>query len=326
MIVLVTDKERLRLLFLVIVLALGLAQAKQGWYYLISPASGGRNLNDVPFLGDNNGVAVGMLMLVPVTVYLAQTTAHKWAQRFYWFLLIGCLFRALSTYSRGGFLACAVLAGMYICRARQKVRMLLGLFAIVLVVLPALPAAFWERMGTIQTYEEDTSATGRLHFWSVAIKMANAHPLFGTGFDAYNTAYNAYDTSEGEYGRGRSVHSSFFGILGELGYVGLAIYLTILFFAFRSCRQVRKQAMQGMIPEHLGKSAIALEASLTAFFVGGSFVPFQYNEMVWHFLGLTIVLTRLADQYHLQEEWEESPQANVDAPQDSIVLSLGATT
>ena len=27
-----------------------------------------------------------------------------------------------------------------------------------------------------------------------------------------------------------------------------------------------------------------------AFMVGGSFVPFQYNEMVWHVLGITMAL------------------------------------
>ena len=53
---------------------------------------------------------------------------------------------------------------------------------------------------------------------AVAIRMANAHPLFGIGHNAYNTAYNAYDFSKGAYGSGRSVHSSFFGILAELGY------------------------------------------------------------------------------------------------------------
>ena len=124
-------------------------------------------------------------MLVPLVAYLAQTTTHKWGQRFYWFLLIGCLFRALTTYSRGGFLACLALGGMYLCRTRQKVRFLLGLCVLVMIVLPALPSTFWERMGTIQTYDEDTSATGRLHFWAVAVRMANAHPLLGVGYNAY---------------------------------------------------------------------------------------------------------------------------------------------
>jgi probable O-glycosylation ligase (exosortase A-associated) len=323
MVVLVTDLARLRLLFLVMVLALGLLQAKQGWYYLVSPPSWGSNTNPIPFLGDNNGVAVGMLMLVPLAAYLAQTTEYKWAQRFYWFLLIGCLFRALSTYSRGGFLACAALGGMYLFRTRQKTRALLGILVILIVVLPALTTAFWERMGTIQTYEEDTSATSRLHFWAVAVKMANTHPLLGVGHNAYNAAYDTFDLSQGEYGSGRSVHSSWFGVLAELGYVGMVLYAAILWGAFRRCQRVRRQAARGLVPVELEKSAMALEGALTVFVVGGSFVPFQYNEMLWHVIGLTIVLARLPHQYRLQAEWGESPQELVHSPMDFSMSSVG---
>src|SRR5262245_3621544 len=57
---LVTDERRLRLTFLMIAFSLALEAAKQGWVeLLIHP--GAQNLNIHPTLGDNNGVAVGML-------------------------------------------------------------------------------------------------------------------------------------------------------------------------------------------------------------------------------------------------------------------------
>lgn len=294
MIVLVTDFSRFRLVVLVMVFALAF-EAKQGWYYLLYPPNwGGGNPNPIPFLGDNNGVAVGMLMLVPVIHFLGQTTSRPWGKRFYQFLLVGSLFRAISTFSRGGFMTCIGLGIIYVFRSRQKVRGLIGVGVLLVIVLMALPDSFWARMNTIKTYEEDSSATGRLHFWHVATLMAHANPLFGVGFNAYNPSYDTYDDSPSEYGTGRSVHSSYFGILAELGYVGLILYLAILFQAFRSCHRVRKQAAKAMIPMELGLAATALEASLTAFVIGGSFVPFQYSEMLWHFIGLTIVLQKLA--------------------------------
>ena len=308
-VVLITDMTRFRLLLLVMVFALGLEQAKQGWYYLLAPANWG-NVNPIPFLGDNNGVAVGMLMLVPIVAYLARTTQHTWARWGYWLLLVGCLFRALTTFSRGGFLACAALGGVYLLRTRHKLRLLVGMIAIAVLVLLALPDAFWARMGTIQTYEEDDSAMGRLHFWEVAIAMANVNPLLGIGHNAYNVAYDTYDFSMGEYGRGRSVHSSFFGILAETGYLGFVLFAVILMFAFRSCSRVRRHAARGRIPGELGHGAIALEASLVVFVVGGMFLPFQYNEMFWHFIGLTIVLQQLANQDMVAPR--ASPSSGVD--------------
>jgi putative inorganic carbon (hco3(-)) transporter len=150
------------------------------------------------------------------------------------------LFRALSTYSRGDFLAACFLGSMYWLHSRKKIRSLVVLLVMLVIVVPQLPDAFWGRMQTIQTYQEeqDDSALGRLHFWQVALRMAEAHSILGVGFNAYNRAYNHYDFSEGRYGRSRSVHSSFFGVLAELGYGGLALFALILLAAFRSCQRV----------------------------------------------------------------------------------------
>jgi putative inorganic carbon (HCO3(-)) transporter len=310
MVVLVTDTARFRLILLVMAFALGLEQAKQGLFYLVFPPDwGSGNPNPVAFLGDNNGVAVGMLMLVPIIGFLAQTTQRTWVRRFYGLFLVGVLFRALTTYSRGGFLACLGMGGVYWLRSKRKLRFLLSMVVLMAIVIPALPTSYWDRIDTIQTYEEDKSSTGRLHFWQVAVRMANASPLFGVGFIAYNAAYDTYDFSQGEYETGRSVHSSFFGILAELGYVGLVLYGTILFSAFRSCQRVRKLAARNLIPADLGYGAAALEASLTAFLIGGFFIPFQYTEMLWHFIGLTIVLGHLADPYRAQRESEPGSEA-----------------
>jgi probable O-glycosylation ligase (exosortase A-associated) len=297
-VVLTTDLKRFRLLLLVIILGLGLEQARQGWYYLLLHP-GSMNMNPVPFLGDNNGVGAGMVMLVPIIAYIARTTPHVWIRRGYGLLIVGCLYRALSTYSRGAFLACAAMGGVYLLRSRQELRALAGIVVIVTIVLPVLPDAFWARMDTIQTYEEDDSATGRLHFWEVALAMADANPWFGVGFNAYKDAYNTYDFSHGEYGKGRSVHSSFFGVLADTGYMGFVLWMAILVSAFWSCYWIQKHAARESLPVELTHGAVALEASLVAFVVSGSFLPGQYGEMFWHFIGITIVLQQLADQHRV---------------------------
>ncbi len=296
-VVLVVDFSKMRLLLLVMVSSLGFEAAKQGWVYLIT-SPGWANPNDNPFLGDNNGVAVGMLMLVPVIALLSQTTHRRWTQPFYWFLLIGLLYRALSTYSRGGFLAVIALAASYWLRSHHRLRTLLGIVIVTTLVLPTLPDAFWNRMSTILTYEEDDdrSALGRFHMWKVAIEMAKANPVLGVGYNAYNEAYDDYDFSKGEYGLKRSVHNSFLGALAELGYPGAVLYGLILFSAFRSCCSLRRLAKKDPSLLELGQCAIALETSLVVFLVGGFFVILQYNEMLWHFIGITIVLERLAVQ------------------------------
>ena len=288
-----TEKD-LRLVLTVIAVSLGFEAVKQGWAQLILNP-GARNLNPVPFLGDNNLVAVGMAMLIPIIAALAETSTG-WRKRAFQFANIGVFYRAISTYSRGGFLSIAAVGAIQFWRSSHKLKTVAAIVLVAALVAPVLPTEFWDRMSTITapSDERDESTQGRLHFWAVAIAMANDRPFVGVGHRGYERAYNTYDWTEGQYLTNRAVHSAWFGVLGDLGYTGLILFIAIVFLSFRACRRVRKAAQRGELPATMGPYAVALESSLAAFVVGGSFVSFQYSEMLWHFFALTIALERVA--------------------------------
>jgi probable O-glycosylation ligase (exosortase A-associated) len=295
MFVLIDDFQKFRICVLIIVLSLSFEASKQGWYYLLT-SPGWPNPNPLPFLGDNNGVAVGMLMLIPSIVLLAQTTQRSWIRPFYWIILIGILYRAISTFSRGGFIACIFMTLLFWIYSSQRIRLLLIILPFSLIIGLSLPDTFWDRMSTITTYQEDNdpSALGRLHYWEVASIMAQNNPILGIGFNAFNDAYDRYDFSKGRYGFNRSVHNSFFGVLAELGYVGLALYLLILALALMSCHHVIRMARDHRELSDFAASARAFEISLIVFIIGGSFLAFQYFEMLWHYITLCYILEYLA--------------------------------
>ena len=294
--VLVVDLGRYRQLVLVITLSLGFEGARQALASLIfSPGS--PNYNAIPYLGDNNGVAVGMLMLVPMFWYLSVTTELGGRRFFYRVGLFGVLYRALSTYSRGAFLSTLALAGVSWFYSRRKFPVFLGIVFCAALVLPIMPSQFWDRMRTIQTYEqeEESSAVSRIYFWKLAIQMADDRPFLGVGTNSYIPSYDAYDTTGGAYGLSRAVHSSWFGILADLGYLGAFLYVWILAMAMGNCRRTMKVARQ-FGDESLRRPAVALQASLVVFLVGGTFLQLQYLEMLWHFIGLSIVLRRFSEE------------------------------
>lgn len=294
--ILVTTEHRMRLVLLVIAVSLGFEGAKQGWAQMILNP-GAVNTNSLPLLGDNNGVAVGMLMLVPIFTMLAATAPGKierYAERV---LLVGVLYRAISTYSRGGFLAAGALALVYLARARRKLVGAIAIGVVATIVLWVLPAEFWDRMSTIGTavdapQDEDTdvSIRGRLHFWQVAQEMAKDRPVAGVGFNAFNQMYDRYDFSLGAFGQHRSVHSAWFGVMAEIGYPGFVIFTLLIVRALLICWKARRIAKRHPHLSRLGAYGTALEASLIVFIVGGAFVPAQYSEMLWHLLGLSIAL------------------------------------
>ena len=306
----------LRLVLIVITLSLGLEAAKQGWAQLVLNP-GAKNDNGVPFLGDNNLVAVGMAMLLPVVGALAATSTGWW-RRGLQFLSVGVLYRAISTYSRGGFLSIGVVAATWFWRSPNKLRSLAAVVIVAALVLPVLPPAFWDRMSTITATGDarDDSAESRLHFWRVAVAMANDRPWTGVGHRGYEPAYNRYDWTNGEYYTNRAVHSAWFGVLGDLGYPGLVLFVLIVLGSLRSCRQVRRAAARGEVPAELGRYAIAFETALIAFCVGGSFVSFHYNEMLWHYFALTIALERVAVHAMAAERARQEPALDAAAPSD----------
>jgi len=286
----VTDERRFRLMLIVIALSLGFEAAKQGLAQLaLNP--GGKNFNST-WLGDENLTAVGMFMLVPILVVLGKTSKVKWQVWMWRVLAVGVIYRGISTYSRGGFVACGAVMLFYIWRTPNRVRSLLAIALVAMLIVPALPDAYWNRMDTIDTKEDqrDASSEGRVHFWRVAVLMADANPILGVGHNAYNAAYDAYDTSRGQYGENRSVHSAWFGMLSELGYPGLMVFIMSIAMAFLACWRTRRLAAALPDGRDLLYYSLALECSLVAFMVGGSFVPFQYNEMMWHVLGITMAL------------------------------------
>ncbi len=309
-----TTLKNFRLILLVIGLSLGFEGAKQGWAQLVLNP-GGTNNNDMYALGDNNGVAIGMLMLVPILTAVAATASARWQRLVFQFMAIGVVYRALSTYSRGGFLAAIALGLVYIFRSQRRVPALAGVILAAVIILPVLPTAFWDRMSTIETPEEvtDASAVSRLHFWHVATLMANRNPVVGVGHNVYNLAYDEYDDAEGHFGVRKSVHSAWFGVAAELGYPGLLLFVAQIVLAFAACRRA-KQAAALSGQNDFAKFAFAIEGSLVAFCVGGTFIPFQYTEMVWHVIGLSIALNAAAAAALVQKRAPEAEAWQLGAP------------
>jgi putative inorganic carbon (HCO3(-)) transporter len=293
--ILITTESDFRIVIMVIALSLGFEAGKQGWaQLLLNP--GAKNDNPVPFLGDNNLVAVGMSMLLPIVGALGAASTG-WIKRGFQFLSIGVLYRAISTYSRGGMLAVSAVGAMYFWRSPNKLRTIVAFAIAVAVIVPVLPQAYWDRMSTIGATtgeEQDESQTGRLHFWKVATSMAFDRPLVGVGFRGYEPNYNDYDFSAAAYGANRAVHSSWFAVLAESGFPGFVLFVAIFGSSLWACRRIRGMARRGEIGETMGRYAIGMESALAAFAVGGSFVSYQYNEMLWHFFALSMALEHVA--------------------------------
>lgn len=119
---------------------------------------------------------------------------------------------------------------------------LLGLvFAGTIYVVPALGGTISDRYATLSEYQSEETWAGRWEIWDAAFRMMFSHPLrpfvgVGVGnFPYVAPTYSSFAASMNyEQGEGAATtHNIFLSIASELGLVGLALFLGVLFLAFR---------------------------------------------------------------------------------------------
>jgi O-antigen ligase len=154
-------------------------------------------------------------------------------------------------------------------------------------------------MSTIETYNADSSAMGRIKVWEWTLGYVGDHPL-GGGFDAYlhnrilgvSTEGVTQYLPEGQLG-GKAFHSIYFEVLGEQGIPGFAMYFMMvglaLFKLIRLKRTWRDDPGMGWV----SGLANAMLTSIVVILAGGSFVGIAYQPYMFYMLSLTVAL----DQY-----------------------------
>lgn len=237
------------------------------------------------FVGDGNDLAWSLVIAAPLSIFLVVSSKGikgkvMWALAFV-FLALG----VVGTQSRGASLAASIsLLYLWLAVAKRKTVGMIAIAALAALLVAVAPPQYFDRMGTIATYEEDTSATNRIRAWRRATEMAVDNPVFGVGAGSFNSAYGKYyrDVESGDTARWISPHSIYFKVLGEYGFVGLAVFLGILFSTwklnYRSARQLRELAGDeswiAVWPMYLNASLLAFAAAGT--FLGGVNYPHRF--------------------------------------------------
>jgi len=250
---------------------------------------------------DNNGWALAIVMILPFLVVAGQNSSPRWLRWFWWAAVAPSMYTVISTFSRAGFLAAITAVIVYAALQRRFVVALTTVAVVgwlAYLVVP-MPKGYFDRLETIQTYREvgEDSALSRLHFWRVAVEMVKDRPL-GVGIRNYDSAYDRYDFSGGRFGTGRSVHSSHFQVLAEIGVAGIVIWISLFGYALFACVKIRSRSRHPALAESDQRfyftMANALMVSMCGFLVGGAFIALALNDLTWLTFALVAALDRLS--------------------------------
>lgn len=256
------------------------------------------------FIEGNNEIALALIMVVPLMIYLVPMIANKWGKRAMWFSAGLCVLAALGSYSRGAALALAAMLGFLWLKSQEKVKLGVLLVLLAPLALVFMPEQWHSRIDTINTYEQDSSAMGRINAWKMAMNLAADRPLYGGGFEIYNNQiFSRYAPVPDDV---HAAHSIYFQVLGEHGYVGLTLFLLLYLVVWRNGSWVISHAKKIPELEWATRLVRMLQVSLIGFMVGGAFLSLAYFDVPYYIM-VIMVATRLLVAQTLKERAARLP-------------------
>ncbi len=296
---LINNRFRLHAMIWVMVLSCAYFAMRGGLFTVLS--GGAYRVWGPPetFHGDNNGIAVTFLMILPLLRYLQIQNENRFAWVCFLIAQVLTLFAVFGTMSRGALVALAAMTLYLLIRSRR-----FGTFALIVaagaLAFYLMPENMKERQATTVSYQQDASAMGRLTMWKFAIDVASERPLIGGGFNIfYDNATRLRllpRNAEGVQDQGRAAHSNYFEVLGEHGYVGLALYLAIFFTAFFTAERTMRKARKRPDTKWAADLASMSQYSLIGFAVAGAFLSKATFDLYYHVLAMVVITCILVDK------------------------------
>lgn len=308
------SQHRLHQAVLVICVSLGFLMVKEGLIFLLT--AGGHQVAGTGSLGDNNGVALSLLMCIPLLLYCAKYSGEYWVRAgIYGTVALGVV-AVIATYSRGGFVGMLAMALMLLKNSKYKVRAIVAFVVVAVIIVANLPADYISRINTIREASSDGSFEVRLLAWKINYMLALDHPFLGVG--PYGSLIWENWTSQ----LGQAVtylfpspmimrtfvaHSIYFQVLGDTGFVGLFLFLAILGTAVLKTIQTQRLARRDPSLEWAGDLARATQISLVVYLVAGAALSLIYFELIYIVLAIVSRTHRTAKQLAVAPEVAVEP-------------------
>lgn len=272
-----------------------------GLKVLISGGGYGRNLG---LQGGNSGLAEGgylstvCLMAVPLALFLGKhgqlIPRLPMMPLAYAGVAILALATAIGTHERSALVGLVAVGFYMFLRSRRKGLYVLLAGTVAVAILAGVAGTTWNSrvtsMGELQT---EGSAMTRLLVWQWTLEYVATHPLGGS-FEAYAINHislpgNAMNPTGGVE-HGRAWHSSYFEMLGELGWPGLFMFLLVvgstMFQLLRLSRKCRKSPDLVWVAD----MSDAVQSGILVFLTSGAFVSLGFQPHLWYFISMGVCL------------------------------------
>lgn len=286
----INSRQRLHGLVWVIALSLAFYGVKGGIFTILTGGSYRVWGPDGSFIGGNNEMALALLMIIPLLRYLHLQETRRWLKLALAVAMVLCAVAAIGSQSRGALVGAAAMGGVFWLKSRNKFFAAVLVLGAVASVAAIMPSTWYDRMNTINTYQQDESAQGRINAWWVAWNVALARPLVGGGFEMFRAA--TFDIYAPNPGNVHEAHSVYFEVLGEHGFVGLGLWLLLAFLTWRTGAWVIRHSKRDPEKKWAADLVAMSQTTMIGYFVAGAFLGLAYFDLYYHVV-MIIVITKV---------------------------------
>lgn len=251
--------------------------------------------------GEGSTLALISICLIPMCLYLFKHQTLLPNARLARLMLGGfialALLTSIGTYARTGLVSIGVLGLLLIMRSKNKLTYLV-LVGIAGGIIALIASDAWVgRMGTIGD-DSEGSAMGRVAVWMWTLDYVLSHPMGGS-FEVYRINETKLVLGDGSVltVMGKAFHSIYFEVLGETGFPGIAMYLSIMLMARNGFARVVRRHADG---EHawLTDAARYLLFTIYVFMAGGAFIGIGFQSFFYYLAALSVALVNFSDRVY----------------------------
>lgn len=259
----------------------------------------GRQLGSL--LGDPNDLALVLMFPASFALSLIVTKGLPRATHLLGYISLPLIFSAIiATQSRGGLLGIMAVFGIYVYRKMKSKLLFFALGGFGASILYVAAGISDRASGGAGEEGIDASAMGRLYAWQAAYRMALENPLTGVGMKNFYPNYYYYSSHWD--GINHAVHSTWFGMMAETGFLGLIIFVSFLGTVIYTCKTTLEkiEANLDKFPALYLCTAQALLGGLAGTTISGTFLTHGFNWPFYILTGLVVALAKATDD-HLAE-------------------------
>jgi probable O-glycosylation ligase (exosortase A-associated) len=287
----ITDRHKLHWLIWVIALSLGFYGVKGGIFTILKGGVHRVQGPDGTFIAGNNEIALALVMVIPLIRYLHLQAVRQWVRTGLATAMVLTGVAAIGSQSRGGLLAMLAMGLFLWLKSRNKI--VTGFYMVIAIAIMAtvMPQEWYDRMNTIETYQTDASALGRINAWHTAFNVAKSR-ITGGGFETFQPpTFRQYAPNPWNV---HDVHSIYFEQIGEQGFIGFSLFMLLGLMTWIRAQQIIKRCRKDLDKKWASDLAAMIQVSFVGYAAGGAFLGLSYFDLPYHLMIILVLAAKFS--------------------------------